>query len=220
MATVYPFFTPSVVRRTAVLVFVAAVGSGLALSGCSSSKSNPAASPGTDGGGGGGNCTGGPVSGAADTHCGTTVQATGVCQADTGSAGDAGGGDAGAEEPAPPTAYGTEGDDDDCKYHIAIKFPDICESEEAMFEVTLTSKVDGKPVKGAKPSIEQTLDGVLGPPPLTASTEKSGAEGVYEVPATFNKPGKWEAKFHFFETCSDAPADSPHGHRTFYVEVP
>jgi hypothetical protein len=213
MATVYPFFMPGFLRRTAMLALLTAAGSGLALSGCSSSKSKPSTTSGGDGGGG--SCTGGPVSGAADTHCGTTVQATGTCQADTGPAGDAG-----AEEPAPPTRYGTEGDDDDCKYHIKIKFPNICESEEAMFEVTLTSKVDGKPVKGANPSIEQSLDGVLGPPATDSSTEKSGAEGVYEVPAIFNKPGKWEAKFHFFETCSDAPADSPHGHGTFYVEVP
>jgi hypothetical protein len=44
--------------------------------------------------------------------------------------------------------------------------------------------------------------------------------GTYRVgPILFDKPGRWVVRFHFFETCFDAP-DSPHGHAAFYIQVP
>jgi len=30
----------------------------------------------------------------------------------------------------------------------------------------------------------------------------------------------WTVRFHLFEECSDAPADSPHGHGAFFFTVP
>jgi len=36
----------------------------------------------------------------------------------------------------------------------------------------------------------------------------------------FDKSGRWVVRFHFFESCSDVPDDSPHGHVAFYIDVP
>ncbi|HVU01685.1 MAG TPA: FixH family protein, partial [Polyangiaceae bacterium] len=113
--------------------------------------------------------------------------------------------------------YGTEGDDDDCKYHVKIEVPALCEGKQAVIKLTLTSKSTNKGVTGAAPELETTLDGAAGPI-ADESTEKG--DGVYEVPALFDKPGRWVGKFHFFETCSDTPEDSPHGHAGFFFQVP
>jgi hypothetical protein len=53
------------------------------------------------------------------------------------------------------------------------------------------------------------------------TTFKPKGAGVYEVgPITFDQSGTWVVRFHIFEDCSDAPADSPHGHAAFYLDVP
>jgi hypothetical protein len=49
--------------------------------------------------------------------------------------------------------------------------------------------------------------------------------GTYKVgPIQFKNPlpgaSKWIVRFHFNACCSDAPADSPHGHAAFFVSVP
>jgi hypothetical protein len=45
--------------------------------------------------------------------------------------------------------------------------------------------------------------------------------GTYSVgPVRFDQAGRWFVRFHFYETCSDAPEDSPHGHVAFWVDVP
>jgi hypothetical protein len=36
----------------------------------------------------------------------------------------------------------------------------------------------------------------------------------------FDQSGRWVVRFHYFETCSDVPEDSPHGHVAFYIDVP
>lgn len=33
-------------------------------------------------------------------------------------------------------------------------------------------------------------------------------------------PGRWMVRSHLYETCSDEPEDSPHGHAAFFVTVP
>jgi hypothetical protein len=174
----------------------------------------------------GGACTGKPATGSNDpNHCksdgGSAIkQATGKCEtevADTGAPGPTG--DAGAPDYG-ETLYGTEGDDDDCKYHVSYTVPPICQNDGVTFHVTVTTTVDGKPATGAYPYLETTLENQ---PSASAVPEKykETSPGVYDVgPVVFDKPGKWVARFHFFENCSDAPEDSPHGHVAFYIQVP
>jgi hypothetical protein len=210
------------VRQTRRVIHVsAAIAIAVAgtLGGCSSS-SKPDGGTGTDGGpsgsgGGGGACTGGPFAGAADTHCGTTTQATGACRTDVASAADAGAVDYG------DTMNGTEGDDDDCKYHVVYSTTPVCDPAGATFTVTVTTKADPvKPVTGAAATLEAFLsDTHLSPTFKPKSVEKAG--GVYDIgPVKFDRPGIWTVRFHFFETCSDTPADSPHGHAAFFINVP
>ena len=49
-------------------------------------------------------------------------------------------------------------------------------------------------------------------------TFETDADGIALI--TFDMPGDWTVRFHFFENCDDAPADSPHGHAAFLVYVP
>jgi len=200
----------------------AVLATALSVSGCSSDKgpssSQDSGAAGT-GGSSSGTCTGGPETSASpDTHCtlpdgGAIVQPTGACQ--TGASGS------GAAPDYGDTMKGTEGDDDDCKYHLSFTVPPICAAGGVTFTLTLTS-MDGKPVTGANPSIEATTTDLVDIAQSSgASKEKAGSPGVYDIgPVVFGKPGKWLVRFHLFETCSDAPADSPHGHAAFFVDIP
>jgi YtkA-like len=174
---------------------------------------------------GGGTCTGGPVTSPVDDHCagdgGPIVQETGACVSESADAGTETG-DAGPEEEEelPGPWGGLTSADDDCKYDVSYTVTPICEKQDVTFTVTLKSRVDHKAVTGATPSLE-----VLDPNGIPAaegnqkSTETS--DGVYKItPVTFTKKGKWTVRFHFFETCSDTPEDSPHGHAAFFIDVP
>ncbi|HVU01939.1 MAG TPA: hypothetical protein VHE30_09315, partial [Polyangiaceae bacterium] len=132
--------------RTSSLALVGGALAGVATGGCSDDKKAGTSTPETDGGGGG-TCTGGTVSGAADTHCGSTVQEVGACMSGDTDAGMMMG-DGGMEEEA-AVLYGTEGDDDDCKYHVKIEVPALCEGKQAVIKLTLTSKSTNKGVTGA-----------------------------------------------------------------------
>jgi YtkA-like len=224
------FQTHRVIRSTALIAITTALGGVFALGGCSDDATPGSGTGGTSGSGGsssggssgsGGACTGGPVTGPADTHCGATKTATGICQTDVPAADAGPSGDAG-----PPTSdygdtmVGTEADDDDCKYHVKYTVTPVCDAAGATFTVTVTTTTDGKPVTGASARIEAFLDDThLSPSFNPKSTEKAG--GVYDIgPVKFDKPGKWTVRFHFFETCADEPADSPHGHAAFFINVP
>jgi hypothetical protein len=155
---------------------------------------------------------GGPVDGPADTHCGKTVQATdpAVCMKM---------GTAPAEE-SNPVLYGTEGDDDDCKYHVTWSATDITENSDVTFTVVLTSKVDGKPVTGADPYAEVFLGTGHGAPDSGSKTTEKPA-GTYQIgPIRFDEAGNWTVRFHFFHMCTDVDEATPHGHAAFYVNVP
>jgi hypothetical protein len=209
-----------------VVLAAAAIGGFFFSSACSTSSTPQS---GNDGGKpstmDAGKCTGGPVSGMNDaSHCksdagAAITQATGTCQKDSNSAappppGSDGGSDYGA------TLYGTEGDDDDCKYHVSYTVSPICENKGVTFHVTVTNTVDGKPTTGAYPYLEYTLADLPSASPISQSYKET-SPGVYDVgPIVFDRPGKWTARFHFFEDCSDAPDDSPHGHIAFYIQVP
>jgi hypothetical protein len=117
------------------------------------------------------------------------------------------------------TMYNAEGDDDDCKYHVAWTATPICQAVNTTFSVRLTAKVDGTGVTGANPRLEVFLNDVH-PGPNTTQAPHEGSPGDYTIgPVRFDASGQWTIRFHFFETCTDAP-DSPHGHAAFYLNVP
>ena len=65
-----------------------------------------------------------------------------------------------------------------------------------------------------------TLDDIHPTPSVNVISMES-AGGNYKVgPVKLDQSGRWVVRFHFYETCSDIPEDSPHGHVAFYVDVP
>jgi hypothetical protein len=158
--------------------------------------------------------------------------------ADSGSAGE----DAGsAPTPGPcdengtdgaygSTMFGTEGDDDDCKYHVT--YAPFCGSGGTYFVVTAVyltrDGVDGgpAPLTGASTFAEICLsDTHPGPnndnrPPTGIQDVVEGPPGTYTVgPVVFDESGTWTVRFHFNEFCCDVTADSPHGHAAFFLNV-
>jgi hypothetical protein len=166
-----------------------------------------------------------------DTHCaspdgGITVQST--RQASCCVMGDAGGP---GTCPYSATMFGHEGDDDDCKYHVAWTSSPICEGAGGVeFSVVATYLGTGKPVTGAniRPETATTT-----PPndagcddmgthlsPSTFSTFAEDSPGTYKGRIVFDRPGAWTVRFHLFENCFDVLPDSPHGHAAFRLSVP
>ncbi len=182
---------------------------------------------------------GNPVKGDADTHCkGVTPQAVeaSACNA---------GGDAGP--PVPPTGpcgeggdygitmHGTEGDDDDCKYHVSYTSTPICKNDGVYFTVEATYLTGSKgPLTGACTlaelcrNVPNTPNGgtpgpaIDGRPPAPGEQQVvEGPPGTYTVgPVQFDASGQWTVRFHFNEICCDVADDSPHGHAAFLVDVP
>jgi hypothetical protein len=164
---------------------------------------------------------GGPVAGAADTHCkaadgGTIVQAIDPASCHP----DAGVSDAGEDMPDfGATLYNAEGDDDDCKYHVKFTSTAINQSAETTFTVTVTKKEDGSAATGAAVSAEVFLNEMHAAPNSGQKTTES-AGGVYAVgPIKFDASGQWTVRFHISEECTDSE-DSPHGHVAFFINVP
>src|SRR5580704_9392308 len=172
------------------------------------------ASTGTTGSGGFG---GGPVPGAADMHCkGVTPQPTdqSVCLdttlPDAGSTG--GGGSGGAAPEYGATMYGTEGDDDDCKYHVTWKSTPMGLNTNVTFTVSAIYLTNGSPnppectgcpVTGANTIAEVYLND-MHPAPNAPTVTTESPKGTYEIgPIVFDAPGTWTVRFHFFENCAD-----------------
>lgn len=204
------------------LISVAVLGSVLALApGCSSD--DDAAQPTT--------CKnpGGPVAGEADTHCtgsdGAPIdQSIGLCQKDGGDVGAAGAGGAGdtADEEY-VVRYGSSAADDDCKYDASFTSDCVVQNTPVYFTVALTKRAaDGAPATGDDPNspeifLESDPSHIS---PSLAIKAPEVAPGTYKIgPVIFDAPGRWVVRFHFFEECSDIPADSPHGHVAFYIDV-
>jgi hypothetical protein len=158
-----------------------------------------------------------------------------------GSAGEAGaGGNAAAGAPGTPTsgangdcpsvdpdygdiAYGSEADDDDCKYHVKWSVTPFQVGTAASFTVTVTTIADGKPATGLAPRAEVFIPCELThvPPKVDfAAAATETGPGTYQIgPMTFDKATHWAVRFHFSETCDDSET-SPHGHAAFYLAVP
>ncbi len=219
-------------------VCISIVSAGVALVACSSNGS---------GGGQAVSCSapGGPASGAADTHCGSDVQAvdqaacSGTASGDDGGMGDDGGslgGDGGAADAGDvgncgdpaygPTMYGQSGADDDCKYDVTWTSTPICRNQPVYFTVIVTKRTDDTPLTGADPYPDVVLDCMHPIPngpdgPTYRAHAPEVAPGTYVIgPILFDQPGKWVFRFHFRGECLDQSPASPHGHAAFYVNVP
>jgi hypothetical protein len=216
------------------ILFVAA----LAGAGCSGTASGK-----SDGGVAGADSPAGVVIGPLDGHCtasdgGLITQSVGVCEVldptlvpanaatcnvafdkDAAAAGsDVDGGVAISVYGA--TMYNSAGDDDDCKYYISWTANPIKENADTYFTVTALRLADMTPATcaGIRPDVFLSISHGV-PAPKNPSTEI--APGIYQVgPIKFDAPGIWSVRFHLFEECDDGPADSPHGHAAFYVQVP
>jgi hypothetical protein len=178
---------------------------------------------------------GGPVTGAADEHCkvaGTLVpHPVGICVApgteDAGAppASDDGGAEAGATAPEfGDPMFNSEGYDDDCKYKLTFTVTPVRKNTPVTFTVTIVGLEPAGPATKADLYAEVFLsDGDMHPAPNsnTTTTETPAGSGVYKVgPIIFNTSGRWIVRFHMFDTCSDGPEDSPHGHAAFFIDVP
>jgi len=198
-------------------------------------------------------CTpaGEPTPGTADDHCvgvpPQPINGASCSISDAGSTGDDGddggsaGDDGGTTQPTPgpcdengtdgaygSTMYGTEGDDDDCKYHVTYTASPICENNGTYFVVTATQlAMNNAPLTGASTFAEICLnDTHPGPaidalPPAGAQEVVEGPPGTYTIgPVQFDAAGDWTVRFHFNEFCCDVADDSPHGHAAFHITVP
>jgi len=201
---------------------------------CSTSSSNgtPDAGP-----------AGGPVAGAQDAHCAAdggisqSVSAASCHPGDAGAppddAGDSGGGaaDAGGGIEYGDTEFNSEGDDDDCKYHVKWTATSIRQATDVTFTVTVTAKdaasspmrpLPGEGSGGLFPvRLEVFLNDTHPAPNSTQSAQETSTQGTYTVgPIRFDASGQWTVRFHFHESCEDTLDDSPHGHAAFFVQVP
>jgi hypothetical protein len=117
------------------------------------------------------------------------------------------------------TLFNAEGDDDDCKYHVAWTSTAICENTNVTFGLKVTAKVNGSPVTGATPDLEVYLTDTH-PGLVSNQASQETSPGNYTIgPVQFDTKGQCTVRFHLFPTGCDQPT-SPHGHAAFYVNVP
>jgi hypothetical protein len=161
--------------------------------------------------------------GATDTHCqGTAAQPTNQASCHpvldmSGPPPDMAGS---SDNPYGDTLYNSEGNDDDCKYHVKFTVTPVRKSSQVTFTVTATNLVTMQPVTGANVTPEVFLSDTH-PAPNSGSSTSESPPGTYTVgPVLFDASGMWTVRFHFFESCTDALNDSPHAHAAFYINVP
>ena len=158
---------------------------------------------------------GGPVVGEADDHCaGVTPVVVNPASCTATPPAD------GAPAEENPIHYNAESDDDDCKYHLSFTATPVRVNQNVTFKVTVTELAGAKgPVTGGAVELAGTLDDAV---PI-ANTEPKTTEappGTYTIsPIKFPQAGRWVIKYHLFEDCKDVE-DSPHGHASFYIDVP
>jgi hypothetical protein len=216
------------------LLLLASVSSMLLNAGCSASDtpSPPSA-------------LGGPVPGPDDSHCAgqpvvdvdpaachgdTPEEGEGGASGEGEEAGGAGGSDCNQTHDAEygDTLPNSEGDDDDCKYHVSWTSTPIRRNQDVTFAVTTKDLATDQPLESLAGETKLPLSSVevyqpceptrLGPAQKAKFEET--APGVYEGgPLRFDQPGRWVVRFHFYEECNDGEA-SPHGHVAFFVDIP
>ena len=165
----------------------------------------------------------GPAAGSADNHCegssGTSITHTiGMCTTD----GTSMGGQTTAAEDF-VVRYSNAAYDDDCKYSVSFQNSCVALNTPVTFDVTLKRKADGSAATGTDPNSPEVYlaDDPSHISPSNNIKAPEGPPGTYAIgPIVFDKSGRWVVRFHFFESCSDVPEDSPHGHVAFYIDVP
>jgi hypothetical protein len=195
-----------------------------------------------DDGGAEGNATTAADDGGVEGNATTTADDGGAPGNDGGGAADDGASAAANACDYGATMFGSEGDDDDCKYHVSWTSTPICESSLGVtFTVTVTYLGTGLPVTnipanyGVLPeafiptSLDASCDDMsrhVSPTVFSPGSAGSGllettpTSGVYVGQIIFDKPGEWTVRFHIHEECSDLCANSPHGHAAFHINVP
>ena len=221
--------------RLTVCLSFASLALAATLSGAACSSSSGAAGTTTTGGGGQSTGTGGPVDGPTDTHCGAKSQAVsaaachpamGTGGGGTGTTSSTGAGGAGTTGAggADVSEYGAtldnaEGDDDDCKYHLAWTATDIRQNTDVTFTAVVSTKTDSEPLAAGDLDLEVFLNDTH-PAPNSDAKATESPTGTYKIgPIRFDAAGKWTVRFHLHEDCSDLSEDSPHGHVAFFVNV-
>jgi len=117
------------------------------------------------------------------------------------------------------TLFGSEGDDDHCKYRVKWTASPVSVGADVTLAIVATNRIDASPVAGAKPYAEIFLTSTK-PGPNTPVKTTETAPGSYTIgPVRFDQPGKWTVRFHFSADCADGDS-SPHGHIAFLVNVP
>lgn len=157
---------------------------------------------------------GGPAAGALDDHCAAVTPVV-VNPASCTATPPTGG-----PEEEPPVHFNAESDDDDCKYHVSFTATPVRLNQDVTFKVTVTDLAGAKgPVTGADPHVEGTLNNAV---PIANTNPKTteSPPGTYTIgPVKFPQAGRWVITYHLFESCMDLE-DSPHGHASFYIDVP
>lgn len=210
-------------RSTLSLAFATVMTSALACSSLACSSKTGDTGPGTTAGS---QSTTAAVAGPADTHCAgkpIVVVDQAACHpaaTDAGHEPDAGETDGGA--PAAEfgaTLFGSEGEDDDCKYHVKWTSTPVTQNADVTFAIVTTNRKDASPVVGAAPYAEIFLDDTHAAPNTPVKTTET-LPGNYTIgPVRFNAAGKWTVRFHFAADCADGET-SPHGHVAFFASVP
>jgi hypothetical protein len=176
--------------------------------------------------------SGGAVDGPTEMHCreadGTPiVQAIGQCV--TAAEAPAEGEGEGEEEHEEGeheelgVFNGREADDDGCKYRASFQNSCAVVNRPVTLTLSLTRKIDNEPATGAAPANPEIYlaSDETHISPSNDITAEEISPGTYEIgPVIFDRPGRWVVRFHYFETCSDVPEDSPHGHVAFNFDVP
>ncbi|MEA2749814.1 MAG: hypothetical protein QOI41_3957 [Myxococcales bacterium] len=206
------------------LALVSGLGTCALVVACSSSTSStPAPTPASF-------STAAAVTGAADTHCAgkLTEVSQAACHAtpaaeDAGTADDAGHTDTDSGAPAAvdygPTQNGSEGEDDDCKYHVKWQSTAVTQNSDVTFQIVATVRKDNSALAGAEPFAEIFLNETH-PAPNTKVVTTETSPGTYTIgPVRFDASGNWNVRFHFNDQCTDSE-ESPHGHAAFFVKVP
>jgi hypothetical protein len=209
-----------VVRVVALLSTLAAAA---AIAACSSSSSGTP-TPAPEG-------TQNAVAGPADMHCAAPYQV--VSEADCfdqdAAPTDPDAGDAGLPGAYEATMYGSEGNDDHCKYHVTWESTKTAENQDVTFTIVVTSLTGAGPVTGLdqpyqgypRASAEVYLNPTHPAPFTNQKVTATGNPGEYTIgPIQFDAPGTWTTRFHIHQECYDLVDDSPHGHAAFFVEVP
>lgn len=165
---------------------------------------------------------GGAALGPADSHCGARAQVTSAYAC---------GGQIGTKTLHPqhtdggvavylPAMYGTSGADDDCKYDVSWTSTPVRESSDFTVDFTVTTRADHAPASGGSAYVEAYLDDTH-PASTRGTTTTETSPGVYRIgPLRFDRAGRWTMRLHVFDGCLDETPDSPHGHASFYVDVP